>query len=428
MPSYRSLARNHDFTVLWVGQTVSEVGSRMTMFVFPLLTYALTGSALLAAASEALHLLGLAGTLLPAGVLADRVDRRRLMRAASGAGVLLYASLAAAGLAGALTVPHVFAVALLTGVGAGLFAPAEISAVRAVVPAEELPTALSQNQARMHVASLVGAPLGGALYAVARWLPFAADAVSFAVSWLLLGRLRADLSPTPAHAARRHPARDLADGVRFVWSQPFFRVLTAWSASVNLTINALFMVAILRLIDGGVAAVHIGLVETAAGIAGIVGAVIAPWLIDRVATGSLTVAIAWSWVPVAVPLALWNHPAAVALSLGAGLLLNPAGNAGIGAYRVAVTPPELVGRVQSTSQFVSMSMMPLAPVLGGALLAWCGGTAAVLALGALTAAVALLPTLSRSVRSVPRPDAWERYAAPGSTPAAASPAPAPAAA
>src|SRR3954469_17589899 len=98
MPSYRSLARNHDFTVLWIGQTVSEIGSRMTMFVFPLVTYALTGSALLAAAAEALHLLGLTGALLPAGVLADRFDRRRLMRLASGGGVLLYASLTLAGI------------------------------------------------------------------------------------------------------------------------------------------------------------------------------------------------------------------------------------------------------------------------------------------------------------------------------------------
>jgi hypothetical protein len=60
--SYRSLARNHDFTVLWIGQTISELGSRVSMFVFPLVTYAMTGSALLAALAEAAHLLGMAAT------------------------------------------------------------------------------------------------------------------------------------------------------------------------------------------------------------------------------------------------------------------------------------------------------------------------------------------------------------------------------
>ncbi|MFC7493168.1 MULTISPECIES: MFS transporter [unclassified Nocardioides] len=409
MTSYRSLTRNHDFTVLWIGQTISELGSRVSMFVFPLITYAMTGSALLAALAEALHLLGLAGTLLPAGVLADRLDRRRIMRIASGSGVLLYASLAVAGAAGALTVPHLLVVALLTGAGAGLFAPAEISAVRTVVPTEDLPTALSQNQARLHVAGLLGAPVGGLLYAVTRWLPFAADAVSFAVSWVLLGRLRADLSAPRVEGPRRRPRHELAEGIRFIVSRPFFRVLTVWGALTNLAINALFFVAVLRLIEGGFDPLHIGLVETAAGVAGIVGAVLAPWIIDRIATGWLTIAIAWSFLPLVVPMVLWNDPAVVAAALSLGLLLNPAGNAGIGSYRIAITPPALLGRVQSTSQFVSMSAMPLAPVLAGALLTTLGGGAAIAVLGALTALVALIPTLSTSVRSVPRPAAWERY-------------------
>ena len=406
MPSYRSLARNHDFTALWVGQTVSEIGSRMTMFVFPLVTYALTGSAMLAAASEALHLLGLAGALLPAGVLADRYDRRRIMRLASGSGVLLYASLAIAGISGALTIPHLFVVAFLTGVGAGVFAPAEISAVRTVVPADELPTALSQNQARLHVASLISAPLGGVLFSITKWLPFAADAVSFAVSWLMLGRIRTDLSPTPYDGPKRRPAHELAEGVRFVWSRPFFRVLTVWGALTNLTVNALFFVAVLRLIEGGFDAWHIGLVEAVAGLAGIVGAVLAPWVIERTATGHLTVAIAWSFVPLVVPMAFWNEPLVVAAALGLGMLLNPAGNAGISSYRIAVTPPALIGRVQSTSQFASMSVLPLSPVIAGLLLSELGGSTAILVLGGLTAVVACIPTFSRSVRSVPRPALW----------------------
>jgi hypothetical protein len=55
MSGYRRLANNHDFTVLWIGQTVSELGSRVSMFVFPLLAYHLTGSALVAAAVEAVR-------------------------------------------------------------------------------------------------------------------------------------------------------------------------------------------------------------------------------------------------------------------------------------------------------------------------------------------------------------------------------------
>jgi MFS family permease len=376
------------------------------MFVFPLLAYHLTGSLLAAAAAEALHLLGLAAALLPAGVLADRVDRRRMMRIASGSGALLYASLAVAGIAGSLTLPHLLAVALLTGAGAGAFAPAEISSIRTVVPREDLPTALSQNQARQHVAALLGAPLGGLLYGVTRWLPFAVDAVTFACSWVLLGRIRADLAAPTVTGPRRRPREDIAEGIRYTWSRPFFRVLLMWAPLTNLVINALFFVAVLRLIEAGFDPVHIGLVSTAAGVSGILGALAAPAIIDRVPTGWLTILAAWSFLPLLVPLVLWNHPAVVAAALGVGLFLNPAGNAGVGSYRIAVTPDALQGRIQSTMQFVSMSAMPLSPVLAGALLSGLGGAGAVAVLGLLTAAAALIPTLSSSVRAIPRPRAW----------------------
>jgi hypothetical protein len=92
--------------------------------------------------------------------------------------------------------------------------------------------------------------------------------------------------------------------------------------------------------------------------------------------------------------------------LSLGVFLNPAGNAGIGAYKMAITPPEIVGRVQSVNGFASWSTMPLAPVAAGVLLSTLGGQATMAALAALVALVALIPTLSRSVRSVPRPAEW----------------------
>jgi MFS family permease len=406
MSGSRRLLRNHDFTVLWLGQTISELGSRMSMFVFPLLAYALTGSAMWAAAAETAHIVGMVGTLLPAGVYADRTDRRRLMRLASATGLVLYGSLVAAALTAGISVAHLLVVALLTGAGAGLFGPAETSAVRSVVPDEDLAAALSQNQARQHIASLVGGPFGGALFSLARWVPFAFDALTYAASWVLLGRIRADLSAVD-DGPRPPMFASLVEGFRFVLRRPFFRVLLVWSALVNLLVNALFFVAILRLLEHGFAPVQIGLVETATGLFGVLGAVVAPWLIDRLRTGTLTVAIAWSFVPLAVPMVFWNNPVVVAASLSAGLFLNPAGNAGIGAYRMALTPPELQGRVQSSSQFASMLTMPFSPLLAGALLTGVGGAAAVAVLIGLTALVALIPTLSRSVRSVPRPAVWQ---------------------
>ena len=348
------------------------------MFAFPLVGYALTGSAVLAGLPLAAFLLGMVLALLPAGVVVDRTDRKKLMLAASGCGVLVYGSVAVAAGLGGLTIGHLIAAALLTGVGAGVFGPAEASAVRSVVAQDELPTALSQNQARRHMADLVGGPLGAAMYSVSKVLPFVFDAVTFLISFVTLVRIRTDLSPVPR--PKRRVRADLAEGLHYVWDRPYFRTMMAFGALSNLAVNAVFFVAILRLVQEGVHPAAIGVIDMLAGLGGILGALAAPYVIDRLPTGRLTLWVAWSWVPLLVPLVFWSSPVLVGAMLMLGILLNPAGNAGTQAYRVAITPPELQGRVGSSMQFVGMSMMPLAPITGGFLLETYGGPAATIGL------------------------------------------------
>ncbi|GGR51989.1 MFS family permease [Nocardioides luteus] len=408
MPSYRALARNHDFTALWVGATVAELGTRVSIFAMPLVAYAMTDSAFWAATAEAVYLIGMVGMLLPAGVIADRGDRLRIMRLAHGSGAVAYASLGVAGLLGSLTLPHLLVVALLTGILNGLFVPAENSAIRSVVPAEHLPTALSQQQARQHIAALLGGPLGGMLLGITRWAPFAANAIAYAAGWLLLARVRADLSaPTTRKTeSRAKPLADLLAGLGYSWRQPFLRTLLLYNPAMNLAINALLFLALLRVVEAGFPAWQIGLAEAAIGACGVLGAVVAPWLIDRVPTGWLTILVSWSFVPLAIPLVFWTHPAVMALAASLGLFLNPAGNAGLAAYRMATTPPMLIGRVQSAAQFVSMLTIPLAPALAGGLLGAVSGSTAVMVIIGLTAAACMVPTLARPVRSIPRPAHW----------------------
>jgi MFS family permease len=405
---YRQLSRNHDFTILWIGETISDLGSTMSLFVFPLIGFHLTGSTLVAAMLEAAGLLGMAAMLLPAGLLADRYDRRRVMLAASAAGAILYGSLAVAGLLGILSVAHLAVVALLTGIAQGVYQPAGMAAVRRVVAAEDLPTAYSQVQARQHIASLLGGPLGGVLYAVRAWAPFVVDTVSYAVSCLTLSRVRTDLRPEPRVGAPTRPVEQVKEGYRFIWGRPFFRTLMLWSATSNLLVNACFFVVSMRLIRAHYAPAQIGLLSTFAGVGGILGALAAPYVIDRARTGALAVVVAWMCVLPLVPLVWWTTPAGACVSLFFLVLLNPIGNAGISSYRAAVTPDDLQGRVGSATNFVGMGVMPLAPVLGGWLLTAVGGTGAVAGLVAATACGALIPTLSRHIRSVPRPSEWAR--------------------
>jgi MFS family permease len=412
MPGYRQLARNHDFTILWVGETISELGSTMSLFVFPLLGYHLTHSTLAAALLTTANMLGMAVMMLPAGLLADRYDRRTLMLCSSAVGASMYSSLVVAGHLGALTLPHLALAALTTGLAQGMFQPAQMAAIRTVVRTEDLPTAFSQNQARQHIASLLGGPLGGVLYAVRAWAPFAVDAISYGVSCLTLSRIRTDLRPTPREGGPTRPLEQVKEGYRFIWHQPFFRTLMCWAGMSNLLVNACFFVVTMRLIREHYAPAQIGLVSTFAGIGGILGALAAPYVIDRLRTGTLTVAVAWMCVLPLIPLVWWATPLGACVSVFLLLLLNPAGNAGIGSYRAAVTPDELQGRVGSAMTFVSMSVMPFAPLLGGMALTTLGGSGAIAVLVAAAALSALVPTLSRSIRSVPRPADWPRLERP----------------
>ncbi|MGI8523204.1 MAG: MFS transporter [Nocardioides sp.] len=404
MTGYRELAHNRDFTVLWIGETLSELGSAMSTFVFPLLAYHLTHSTVRAALVPAAYYVALGAILLPAGVLADRVDRRRLMLASRAAGAVLYGSLVVAGVAGHIGMVQLIVVALGTGLTAGVFGPAQSSAVRSVVSHEQLPTAMSQNLARAHVASLLGGPLGGLLYAATRWLPFVADAASYLISYAAITTIRTDLS---ARETSRETIRSqLVGGLRFIWARPFFRVLLTWAALANLLGNAIFFVVLLRLIQADYHPAQIGLVETAVGFGGILGAIAAPAIIHHTRTGWLTIGVAWMIGIPLLPLVWFSTPAAACVCIFAMMLLNPAGNAGIGAYRAAVTPAELQGRVASANQFLVMSLMPLAPVLGGLLLRHLGGGEAILVLVAGTAVIAGYLTLCRSIREVPRPEQW----------------------
>lgn len=405
-PGRQPLWRNHDFQILWAGETVSQLGSTMSLFVFPLLAYASTGSVVAAAVVEAALALGQVVAMLPAGALVDRVNRKRVMLVANGLGAALYGSLALATWLGGLTLVHLTVVAAATGVAGSFFHPAESAAIRQVVPTEDLPTALSQNQARTHAASLVGGPLGGALYSAARWLPFAVDTVTFAMACLAISRIRHPL-PAPARGPEApRMRRDIAEGLRFIWQSRFLRTFLVYATLGNAAGAAFFLVVFLRLVQAGVHPALIGVTGTFAGVAGIAGAIAAPAIIRRLPTGWLSIASAWMWVIATLPMAFTTNVWIIGSLLALGVFLGPVTNAALGSYRMAITPDHLQGRSQSAMNFAAMAVMPLGPLAGGFLLASLDGATAQLLTLAPLAVAAVVITLSAAVREVPRPDRW----------------------
>ncbi len=398
------LRRNRDFLLLWGGGAVSALGTSTSTLVFPLVGYATTGSAAQAGLATTALLLGGVLARLPAGALVDRWPRGRVLVLANVVGSLSYASLAVAALAHRLTLAQLVGVGLLSGIGDAFFGPAASAALRTVVPEPQLPGAYSRNQARRHAAELVGPPLGGALYSISRGLPFLVDAISYAVAALAVSRLRTPLPP-PADRRRRIVA-DVAEGLRFVWAHAVIRAIMLWGAAINFSMTFVLLAVTLRLVRAGVHPSVIGLVNTIAAAAGLLGALAAPAIIARMRTGLTTIATGFALAVLVLPLAWTGNVLVIGALLAGGFLLMPANNSGIAAYLAAVTPDRLQGRMYSASGFVANAIEPAAPVLAGVLVGSIGGRATTV-VGAVLVAASLAPLLaSTAVRNLGRPDDW----------------------
>jgi MFS family permease len=161
------LRRNRDFILLWSGEALSQLGSQASTVAFPLLVLALTGSPAKAGFVGLAKWLPLAPAALPAGMLADRFDRKRLMISSDAIRALLLASIAVAVLAGRASFIEVAAVAFLDGCLFTVRYVCERGALAHVVE-PQLPDAVARNEARMFAANIVGPPLGGLLFAGCR--------------------------------------------------------------------------------------------------------------------------------------------------------------------------------------------------------------------------------------------------------------------
>src|SRR2546423_3431826 len=208
--------------LLQAGQLLSSAGTQSTSIAYPLLVLAITHSPAKAGIVSFARIVPAALLALPAGVAADSWNRKRLMIVADGVRVLAVGSLAAAILLHRIAFWQIPLVAFVEGAGAVLFSTALSGALRAVVPIRQLPAATGAQTGRQAAVQLAGPPLGGALFGLARALPFLVDAASYAFSTLSLLAMRTPFQEErePDRASLRS---QLVEGFRFLWSRPFLR-------------------------------------------------------------------------------------------------------------------------------------------------------------------------------------------------------------
>jgi MFS family permease len=400
------LLRNRSYLLLMSGLTAESLGAGVALFAVPLVAYSLTGSIVQAGLIAAVGQLGALLAALPAGVVADRVDRRRLIVVAASVGAALWATVAVGALLGSLTAWHLAAALFGAAVVGALVDPATSGAFRSVVPVPQLPTALAAAQGRDAVASLLAGPLGGLLYAIAHAVPLAAAAVGHLATAVCTAFVREPLNGDVAEQRATRPVAALREGLHFVWSVPLFRALIGLFVVINVAFGGLMVGINLELVRTGTAPVLIGLVDLAVGVGVLAGAVLAPRLVARVRAGTLVVVALGVLAAGAVVMALLQSYLAFVLVLPPALVLVPAVNAGLSGYAAAITPPQLQGRLSSVLGLTGLAAGPLVPLVGSGLLDRFGLGATLAVLAGLLALTVLVLCGVRSLWRVGTPDTW----------------------
>jgi MFS family permease len=360
-----TLRSNRNFRLLWIGQVLSDLGTQIGSLAYPLLVLALTHSALIAGVVGTSASVAAFAVRLPAGALADRIDRRRTLVLCDAVRTVALAALAVLVATDVVAWPVVLVVAVVDRVGETLFNPASIAALPLIVHDEHLEAAWAVSEGRQFAANIVGPPLGGFLYGLGRAIPFLVDAVSYGVSVLTSLGLRGEFAVPATESERRGLWAESLDGLKLLWQDRLLRTVLMGAPLINFAITGAIFTVILGLRRDGVSAFVIGLAEAVIMVGGLIGAVVAPWIRERVTikqavllltvSGSLMMLVAAAVIPsplVGIPLAL-------------PLILSPATNAALFSLMLRRTPPATHGRVNNGLLQVATALAALAPLASG---------------------------------------------------------------
>jgi MFS family permease len=409
------LAERRDLRLLWTGSTASQLGNMASTVTAPLLALTLTSSPVFAGWVAA------AGTLprillhLPAGVLADYSNRRRVM-----VGSMLVRAALAVLMVGCLLVGQggdegiVYLLPLVSvaqGICVVLYTTAETTAVPWLVRRERLAKAMAGNEARTHVAGLLGRPLGGWLFELGRCWPFLLDVATSVVSALTLLRMR---NKRFARAAAGRPLRAAWQirafwrGLTFLRHEEFLARVMIVCALANFAFQTLGLTLVLLAHERHLSPLVIGLLIAASGLGGVLGSLMAPRMLRRMKPARLIVAGVWAWLLLSACLTVADHGsllyvAAVLPAAWGGIgFIGAHINVALVLYQASGVPKRLFGRVTSVIRFFSGSTVPLGALAGGYLLALLGTEGAVVLVAAVVGVLALAISAPRRPSSVRR--------------------------
>ncbi|MDF2561031.1 MAG: transporter [Microbacterium sp.] len=445
------LWHNTRYLTWLLSDTSKGLAAALFGFAIPLLALIVTNDPAQAGIIGAAGMVARLLMTLAGGVLADRHRRIALMLLGSLIGIVLAGAFTLLALGDAMTFGSLLVIDVLLAARSGLFDVAGESAIKEIVPDDAMGRAQAANQGRDAALQLAGGPLGGLLLGFGGWAVGAVMTLCHAIAALtawMLGRQarRAGLVDTgaagengddpddprrvvaehavaatddlgfgtPAAASTPTPKpnawAELREAFGWLLSRPDLGGVLLITTVVNLGFNAAITTVIYALQQDGHSELLIGTLSAGIGAVMLVGAVCAPLLVPRIKAGVLTIAGLSVAAVGVIALTMVTAPWAIAVVLGASVLLVPALNAGMMGYFMVATPTHLLGRANSAAGVLGMGAMPLAPLIAGFGLAWVGREWTLLLCAALCLASVALAVGNRALRALPVEAGWAAHA------------------
>ena len=361
------------FGNIFTANLASSLGDGIVRIALPLLAARLTQDALLIAIVAALSLLPWLFFAIPAGILIDRIDRRRALALAQAVRVGLAILLFVLVLNGAETIWWIYLIVFVYGA----FETVYDGAIRAVVPSivgkADLPRANSRIEAgELVVQNFLSGPLTSLLFAVSVLIPVGINGLVFALAGGLALALPKAASGRQYAEASTEPVvpwhRQFLDGFRFIISSRMLVTLWLFSTFVGIVTSAATASWVLFVLEKlEVPEALFGVFMLSGAVGGIVGAMLTSRL--KAAWGAgLTMAI-MSVIDGVVFLFAGLVPtvwaAAIAFALSSGVITI--WNILVMSIRQSFIPGRLLGRVHGTWRTLLWGSMPIGSVIGGLL-------------------------------------------------------------
>jgi MFS family permease len=400
------LWRHGDYLRLWSAQGISALGSQITLVALPLTAILiLNATTFEIAVLTAVEFLPFLLLSIPAGVWVDRLRRRPILVCTDIARGLSLLSIPIAYAVGALTLPHLFVVALINGSLTVFFTLAYQAYLPTLLERNVLVEGNARFEATETIARLAGpGAAGGLVAALSAPLAVLADAFSFLVSGSLIHSMsHVEETSTTVGSTRSAFWSELREGGRFTLRDAYARSLLAATAVLNVGFNmawAIFLVFAVR--ELGIGPGVAGLVLSAGEVGGLLAALLTTRLLRRLGVGRLVIGSAALFGPALLVLALAPQRMPVPLLVFGWAIVSFASvvfNTTTVSIRQARVPQQLQGRVVGFNRTIVWGVSPLGALLGGAL-ATVVGLRFALVSGAFVCGLALLMAVLSPLRAL----------------------------